>query len=374
MSFALSPEQLELQNVVRRFFDDKCLLTAQRRNLDDGPCWDSAVWEQMATQLGLQGLAIPEKYGGQGYSFEELSLVLEECGGALVSAPLLSTTAFAAPAILRAGSDEQRERWLPRIAAGDAVATIAVAEHADWRPASTRTVATSEGATWVLHGTKDFVTDGSEADLVVVVAREAGSLGKEGIGLYVVDTSASQVACHPLQTLDLLRGQAGFVLDGTPAERLALSDFATVSWLLDVAAVGLASEMVGGARRCLDMSVQYAKDRVQFGVPIGSFQAIKHLCADLLLEVEQATAATYHAARAAATDDPELPVAASVAKAYCSDVFTHVATETIQIHGGLGFTWEHDAHLYFRRARADEVLFGDATYHRELVACRLIDG
>jgi alkylation response protein AidB-like acyl-CoA dehydrogenase len=218
-----------------------------------------------------------------------------------------------------------------------------------------------------------FVLDGHTADVIVVVARTPGSSGTDGLTFFSIAADADGLHRTALSTMDQTRKQAKLEFAGVRANALGEpgAGWAALSKTLDQAAVGLANEMVGGGQFVLEMSVQYAKDRVQFGRPIGSFQAIKHKCADMLLEVESAKSAAYYAAWAAAEDNDELPVVASLAKAYCSDAYFHAAAENIQIHGGIGFTWEHDAHLYFKRAKSSEILLGDATYHRELLAQRI---
>jgi alkylation response protein AidB-like acyl-CoA dehydrogenase len=224
-----------------------------------------------------------------------------------------------------------------------------------------------------LSGTKHFVIDGHTANTIVVVARQAGTAGEDGIGFFVVDGDADGLTRTPLATMDQTRKQARLDFDGVAATPLGEvgEGWPALSKTLDQAAVAMANESIGGAQKCLEMSVEYAKVRVQFGRPIGSFQAIKHKCADMLLEVESGKSAAYYAAWAAAEDNDELPVVASLAKAYVSDAYFHSAAENIQIHGGIGFTWEHDAHLYFKRAKSSEILLGDATYHRELLAQRI---
>jgi alkylation response protein AidB-like acyl-CoA dehydrogenase len=218
-----------------------------------------------------------------------------------------------------------------------------------------------------------FVLDGHNADLVVVVARTAGTSGADGISFFTVRGDADGLTRTALSTMDQTRKQARLELSGVKAEPLGTpgSGFAAFSKTLDQAAVALSNEMMGGAQLVLDMSVEYAKVRVQFGRPIGSFQAIKHKCADMLLEVESGKSAAYYASWCAAEDNDELPVVAALAKAYCSEAYFHAAAENIQIHGGIGFTWEHDAHLYFKRAKSSEIYLGDATYHRELLAQRI---
>ena len=234
-------------------------------------------------------------------------------------------------------------------------------------------LAKGSGSDWTLDGEKMFVIDGHNADLIVVVARTEGSSGTDGISFFTVAGDAAGLTRTPLATMDQTRKQARLEFAGVKATPLgaAGAGWAALAKTLDQAAVCLSNEMVGGAQFVLDMSVEYAKVRVQFGRPIGSFQAIKHKCADMLLEVESAKSAAYYSAWAAAEDNEELPVVASLSKAYCSDAYFHATAENIQIHGGIGFTWEHPAHLYFKRAKSSEILLGDATYHRELLAQRI---
>jgi len=374
VNFAFSEEQEELRRSVRRFMDDKSSSPEVRRLMETTEGYDVGVWKQMAQELGLQSLHIPEQYGGQGFSFVELGIVLEEMGRNLLCAPYFSTVCLAANAILNAGTDEQKAALLPGIASGETIATLAFTEPSGkWDANGITLEATKSGSGYTLSGTKMFVLDGHVANLVVVVAREAGTSGTDGISFFTVDADAEGLTRTALTTMDQTRKQAKLDFANTPAQLLgtAGAGWPALSKTLDQAAVCLANEMVGGGQKVLDMSVDYAKVRVQFGRPIGSFQAIKHKCADMLLEVESAKSAAYYSAWAAAEDNDELPVVASLAKAYCSDAYFHAAAENIQIHGGIGFTWEHDAHLYFKRAKSSEILFGDATYHRELLAQRI---
>ena len=375
MNFAFSEEQEELRRSVRRFLEDKSPISEVRRLMETTEGYDPKVWAQMGNELGLQSLHIPEAYGGQGYSFVELVVVLEEMGRALLCAPFFASVCLAANAILAAGTEERRAALLPGIASGETIATVAFTEaNGRWDATGITMEATPDGdGGYTLDGTKMFVLDGHTANLIVVAARSAGSGGTEGVSLFTVDAEAPGLTRTALSTMDQTRKQARLEFSGVPATLLGEegAGWTALSRTLDQAAVCLAAEQVGGAQRCLDMSVDYAKVRIQFGRPIGSFQAIKHKCADMLLEVESAKSAAYYAAWAAAEDNDELPVVASLSKAYCSDAYFHAAAENIQIHGGIGFTWEHDAHLYFRRAKSSELLFGDATYHRELLARRL---
>ncbi len=374
MNFAFSEEQEELRRTVRAFLESKSPSAEVRRLMETTEGYDPAVWNQMGAELGLQGLAIPEEFGGQGFTFVELCIVLEEMGRSLLCAPFFATTVLAANAILNAGSDADKKALLPGIASGETKATLAFTEPSGkWDAAGITMEATQSGGGWSLSGEKMFVIDGHNADLIIVVARVAGTSGTDGIAFFSVAGDASGLTRTPLATMDQTRKQAKLEFDNVSAAALGEpgQGFAALSKTLDQAAVALANEGVGGAQFVLDMSVQYAKDRVQFGRPIGSFQAIKHKCADMLLEVESGKSAAYYAAWAAAEDNEELPVVAALAKAYVSDAYFHCAAENIQIHGGIGFTWEHDAHLYFKRATSSEIFLGDATYHRELLAQRI---
>jgi alkylation response protein AidB-like acyl-CoA dehydrogenase len=369
VNFAFSEEQEELRRSVRRFLDDKSPIPEVRRLMETTDGYDPAVWAQMGTQLGLQGLAIPEEHGGSGFTYVELIVVLEEMGRSLLCAPYFATIALAANAILTSGDDAAKKELLPGIATGDTIATLAFTEdNGRWDEGGIATAATRAGDGWTLDGHKMFVLDGNVANLLVVAARTPA-----GLSLFAVEGDAPGLTRTPLATMDQTRKQARLELAGVPGRLIGADGGASagLSRTLDLAAVALAAEQVGGAQRCLDMSVEYAKERVQFGRPIGSFQAIKHKCADMLLEVESAKSAAYYAGWAAAESSDELPVVASLAKAYCSDAYFHAAAENIQIHGGIGFTWEHDAHLYFKRAKSSELLLGDPTYHRELLAQRI---
>ena len=369
MNFAFSEEQEELRKSVRRFLEDKSSSAEVRRLMETTEGYDTSVWDQMANQLGLQGLAIPEEHGGSGYSYVELVVIFEEMGRALLPAPYFSTVALAANALLASGDDAAKKEFLPGIASGETIATLALTEaNGRWDEGGVTLEAAKGGDGYTLTGEKMFVIDGHTAGLILVAARSGG-----GVSLFAVDGAASGLTREPLSTMDQTRKQAKLVFANTPARLIGTDGGAwpVLSKTLDLAAVALAAEQVGGAQKVLEMAVQYAKDRVQFGRPIGSFQAIKHKCADMLLEVESAKSAAYYAGWAAAEDNDELPVVASLAKAYCSDAYFHAAAENIQIHGGIGFTWEHDAHLYFKRAKSSELILGDPTYHRELLAQRI---
>ena len=374
MNFAFSEEQEELRRSVRRFLQEKSPSTEVRRLMETTDGFDPAVRDQMANQLGLQSLAIPEAYGGSGFTFVELTVVFEEMGASLICAPYFSTVGLAANALLSSDDESAKTDLLPGIAEGTTKATFALTEDSGKWDVESVALLASGGPEWTLSGHKMYVIDGHTSDLILVVARTGGGAGTgEGVSLFAVEGSAPGLVRTPLATMDQTRKQARLEFSSTPARLIREEGTAAplVRRTLDLAAVALAAEQVGGAQRCLDMAVDYAKTRIQFGRPIGSFQAIKHKCADMLLEVESAKSAAYYAGWAAAEDSDELPVVASLAKSYCSEAYFHAASENIQIHGGIGFTWEHDAHLYFKRAKSSELLLGDPSYHRELLAQRI---
>ncbi|MCP3990504.1 MAG: acyl-CoA/acyl-ACP dehydrogenase [Actinomycetia bacterium] len=368
MNFAFTEEQEQLRQFVRSFLEDKSSEAAVREQMETDDGYDEAVWSQMAGQLGLQSLVIPEEHGGQGFSFVELGVVLEEMGRALLCAPFFSGL-LASQAIIHSGDDAAQAAHLPGIASGETIAALAFTEeNGKWDESGVTMEASGSGDSYTLSGVKSFVIDGNTASLIVVAARTAG-----GVSLFTVAGDASGLTRESLSTMDQTRKQAKLTFDNTPATLIGAegAGWATMNTVLDLGAIALAAEQVGGAQFVLDMAVQYAKDRVQFGRPIGSFQAIKHKCADMLLEVESAKSAAYYGLWCAAELNDELPSVASLAKAYCSEAYFHAAAENIQIHGGIGFTWEHPAHLYFKRAKSSELLFGDPAYHREQLAQRI---
>jgi alkylation response protein AidB-like acyl-CoA dehydrogenase len=366
---SFSEEQHEFRRSVRRFLAEKSPECEVRRLMETADGYDPDVWAQMSGQLGLQAIAIPEEYGGAGFSYVELGLVFEEMGAALLCAPYFATVALAANALLASGDEQAKKAFLPGIASGETIATLAITEaNGRWDLAGTELTASKTSDGWVLRGGKDYVIDGALADLVLTVGRTPA-----GLSLFAVRGDAPGLDRTPLSTLDQTRKLARLRFADTPASIIGADGDAGpgLTRTLDLAVIALAAEQVGGAQRCLDTSVEYAKTRVQFGRPIGSFQAIKHACADMLLEVESARSAAYYGAWAAAEKTDEVPVVASLAKAYCSEAYFHTAAQNIQIHGGIGFTWEHPAHLYFKRAKSAELLFGDPCYHRELLLQRM---
>ncbi|MCX4815204.1 acyl-CoA/acyl-ACP dehydrogenase [Streptomyces sp. NBC_01239] len=355
MSLSLTEEQEELRLLVRGFLDDKAV---GHRPPPPGPGpeeYDPDIWRQLSAQLGLAGLVVPEKYGGTGLSPAELGIVLEELGRSLYPGPFFATVVLAVQTLTRSGDAAAMEHWLPGVASGELTATLASVEpDGSWAADALTTVAEPGRGGWTLSGTKTYVVDGCTADLLLVTARCA-----DGVGVFALPPDSPGLTRTPLDALDLTRPLARIRLDGTPARRIGDGDAS--GWLAgvyDLVRAAVSAEQVGGAAECLDMAVAHATTREQFGRPIGSFQAIKHKCAELLVEVECARSAARFAGPAVATPGTEASIAAAVARSYCSQAFTHAAKENIQIHGGIGFTWEHRAHLYLRRAKSSELLFG----------------
>jgi alkylation response protein AidB-like acyl-CoA dehydrogenase len=369
MNFGFSEEQEELRKMVKRFLEEKSPETEVRRLMATAEGYDPAVWKQMANELALQGLGIPEEFGGQGYGPVELYVVFEEMGAALLCSPYFSTVALAANAVLLVGTDHDKSTYLPGIASGDTIATVALTDdEGKWDLSTTSTTAAESNGEFVINGVRSYVTDGNTASIIFVPAMTA-----KGLSLFAVKGDANGVERVALATMDQTRKQSRIEFTNVSASLVGVEGAALegLETTLQIAAAALAAEQVGGAQRVLTNAVEYAKTRVQFGRPIGSFQAIKHKCADMLLDVESAKSAAYYAAWAAQERNDELPIAASLAKSFCSEAYFHCAAENIQIHGGIGFTWEHHAHLYFKRAKSSELFLGDPAYHRELLAQRL---
>ena len=370
MNFAFSDEQEALRSTVRKFLADTSPESEVRRLMETAEGYSPDAWRQLAGQLGLLGLIVPEEYGGSGFSFLELTVVFEEMGRSLLCAPFLSTVAMATTLLLALNDEAACKDLLPRIADGSCLATVALAEEAgSWNPADVAMTATRDESGWTLSGEKFYVVDGHIANVVLVVARTGA-----GISVFAVDSGAPGLVAGLSSTMDKTRKLARMTFAGTPAVLIGAAGQAgaAVARMLDLTSIALAAEQVGGAQRVLEIAVSYAKIREQFGRPIGSFQAIKHKCANMLLEIEAAKSASYYAGWAAAEDDAELSLLASMAKAYCSEAYTHAAAENIQIHGGIGFTWEHPAHLYFKRAKSSELFLGAPDYHRERHPARAI--
>jgi len=377
MEFAFSQDQDELRRAARRFLEVASSEERVRAAMETEQGYDSATWQQLSEELAWTALTIPEEYGGLGMSYLDLHPLMEEMGRALLCSPFFSTICLGANALLLGGNGVQKERHLPGIAAGETTATLAYAEkNGQLDAAGIEATCSRTAAGYILRGTKSYVLDGHTADLLIVAARTENSEGAEGVSLFLVPGDADGVKRAWLPTMDQTRRLASVELNDVvvPPDALVGEEgrgWALCEQTLDLARIALAAEQVGAAEMCLDMSVEYAKVRKQFGRPIGSFQAIKHKCADMLMMIESARSAAFYASALAGQGERDLEEAASSAKAFCSDAFFHCAAENIQIHGGIGFTWEHAAHMYFKRAKAAEVLFGAPSFHRERVAKRM---
>ncbi|HEV8439827.1 MAG TPA: acyl-CoA dehydrogenase family protein [Methylomirabilota bacterium] len=373
MNFGFNEEQELLRSTARKFFDNECPSEVVRKLMDAPEGMSPALWGKLAEQ-GWLGLIYPDAYDGMGLGLVDLVVLMEEMGRAVVPGPYFSTVLLGGLAIREAGSEIQKKEWLPRIAAGDKRVTLAWMEpSATLGPAGVTLTAAEKGGTFTLSGTKLFVPDAHTADAVVVAARTSMGESEQGVSLFLVPKDARGLAAKLLPTMDQTRKLCEVTLDNVAVGREALLGAVGAGWaplarVLDRATVALCAEMCGGAQKVLDMTVEYAKIRQAFGRPIGSYQGVKHRAADMLVDVENSKSITYYAAWALDESTAEAPLAVSMAKAYVSDAYRRVSAAGIQLHGGIGFTWEHDLHLYFKRAKGSEFTFGDATHHRERVA------
>jgi len=374
MEFSLNEEQEMLKTMARDFLENECPKTFVREMMEDEAGHSPDLWKKMA-EVGWLGLILPEEYGGSAMNFRDLTVLFEEMGRAMMPGPFLSTLLLAGLPILEAGTDQQKGEFLPRIANGESVFTLAVTEEdGDFWPEGVQMRADKLGDDYVLSGTKHFVPDARAADYIIVAARTSRSDNPaEGITLFLVDTSEWGVYVAPLKTMDETRKQYELVLTRVAVPGKHIIGEMDKGWpiLQDMvlkATTALCAEMVGGCEWILETTVNYAKERVQFGVPIGSFQSIKHKCADMYSACEYARSLMEAAAEAIREDNPDAAAMVSMAKSYCADAYRIVADHGVQIHGGIGFTWDHDMHLYFKRARSADTAFGDSTYHRELIA------
>jgi alkylation response protein AidB-like acyl-CoA dehydrogenase len=374
MDFGFNADQEMLRATARKFLDNECASDFVRARMAEAPGFTEEFWTKLAEQ-GWLGLVYPEQYGGAGLGFVDLTVLMEEMGRAVMPGPFFSTVLLGGLTILEAGTDAQKKEWLTRIAGGQARVTLAWTEpSARWDAAGVTTTATASGGGFTLSGTKLFVPDAHVAHAIVVVARTTdGKNPEDGISLFLVPADTRGVSVTLLPTMDQTRKLCEVKLDNVGVPGSALlgpkdGGFTPLSRVAQRATVALCAEMCGGAQKVLDMTTEYAKIRIAFGKPIGSYQGVKHKAADMLVDVENAKSLTYYAAWAVDENVPEAGLAASMAKAYASDAFRKVSGAGIQLHGGIGFTWEHDLHLYFKRAKSSEFTFGDATYHREKVA------
>ncbi len=373
MDFGLGEEQVMLKTSARDFLDKECPKTLVRDMMEDERGYSPELWRKMA-DLGWLGLILPEEYEGVGSSFLDLAVLLEEMGRALVPGPFVPTVVLAGQPIAAAGTEEQKQQFLPKIASGDMILTLAFMEPSGSLEASGVTVkATPSGDDFIIEGTKLFVPDAHVADYLLCVTRtKDGSNKEDGVTLFLVDAKTDGIKTEVLKTMTGEKlCEVAFNNVAVPKKNILGEldqGWPIMKRVLDEATVAECAWMIGGARWVLETTVDYAKERIQFDGPIGRFQAIQHKLANMATEVEGATSITYYAAWAISENDPGSTLAASMAKAWCSDAYKHATFDGVQIHGGIGFTWDHDMHLYFKRAKASEVAFGDGNYHREEVA------
>lgn len=367
MDPVFTEEHATLRASLRSFFAARASESDVRRLMATDEGYDPVMWRQIATEQGLQGLLVPEEYGGAGYTWVELGVVLEEMGRALFCGPYFSTVVLAATCLMESGDERALKAYLPGIASGETIGTLAFVEASGrWDESGIALAARADASGHRLTGEKLYVLDGHVSDFFIVAARTA-----DDVSLFTVDSDAPGVTVRLVETLDQTRKFATVAFDDTPAQLLGVegTGWATLRRVLDLAAIGLAAEQVGGAQASLDMAVAYAKTRVQFGQPIGAFQSIKHMLADVMLEVESARSAMQVGlAAAAGREGQDLTAVAPLVKSYCSDAFELASHQNIQVHGGMGFTWEMAPHLYFKRAKSMALFLGTADYHRERLA------
>ena len=382
MELALTDEQRMIQASAERFLNQVASSAAVRTAMISDQGYDTATWARMARELYWPALAIPEAYGGLGLGFVEVSLLQEQLGRCLLPTPFFATCCLATPALLLSRNEALKERWLPLIAAGEIRASLAYTSAPRWDDSAVQVYAQSHAGGYRLNGEYHYVIDGSDCQLLIIAARTPGSVGEAGIRLFALPADTPGIVCQWQPTLDQTRRLATITLNDVVVHDDQLLSEPGQGWpmlrdVLHIACVGLAAEQTGGAQQSLDITLAYISGREQFGRTIASFQAIKHRCADLMLAIECARSASYYAACIAAEclnidGDPgireQLGEAAATAKIFASEGFFQCAAESIQLHGGVGFTWEYDPHLYFKRARASEQMLGTPAFHREQLA------
>jgi alkylation response protein AidB-like acyl-CoA dehydrogenase len=370
MQFSFTNEQRDFRDILRRFLTARSPSTEIRRLMETENGWERETWRKLNQEMGLAGVHVPEAYGGQGFGCVELAIVLEEMGRALLCAPYFASAVLATTAILNAGTEEQKENLLPDLVSGDRVATLAFAEdNGRWDASGIAMTAETNGASYRLSGTKAFVLDGHTADLIVALARQPGTSGDEGLSFFTVAGDATGLKRQALKVLDPTRKLARLTFDKVDAQLLGTAGAAAAPFArtMTQAVVCLANEMAGGAEKLRETSLEYVKMRMQFGRPLASFQSMKHKHADMLIDVEMAKSTAYYAAAAFDDNTNDLLAVASLAKACASEAYLQTAIHAIQVRGGIGFTWDEDTHLWFKRAKSSEVFLGDATHHRELM-------
>lgn len=385
MEFSFTEEQKMIRDTAQAFLAEVSSSNAIRSAMDTEQGFDPQIWQRICEEMYWQAIHIPEEYGGMGLGYVDLVVMLEQMGRYLLCSPFFSTVCLASNALIVAGTDEQKQQYLTQICEGSLTATLAyTSKNGQWDAAAVQGIVTAQGDDYVLNGTYRYVLDGHTAQLLIVAARSEGSKGEQGISLFAIDADTPGVKRTWLPTMDQTRKQAEIVFDNVRVSSSQLMGETNNAWpqlnkVLQLAAIAIAAEQVGGSQQVLDLTVEYTKERVQFGRPIAGFQAVKHQAADMMLRTEVARSAVYYAACVAEEAlsggllADELGEAASVAKSYCSEGYFKNAGDALQLHGGVGFTWEYDVHLYFKRAKSSELFLGDAAYHREHVATLLLD-
>lgn len=385
MEFSFTEEQKMIRDTAQAFLAEVSSSNAIRSAMDTEQGFDPQIWQRICEEMYWQAIHIPEEYGGMGLGYVDLVVMLEQMGRYLLCSPFFSTVCLASNALIVAGTDEQKQQYLTQICEGSLTATLAyTSKNGQWDATAVQGIGTAQGDDYVLNGTYRYVLDGHTAQLLIVAARSEGSEGEQGISLFAIDSDTPGVKRTWLPTMDQTRKQAEIVFDNVRVSSSQLMGEANNAWpqlnkVLQLAAIAIAAEQVGGSQQVLDLTVEYTKERVQFGRPIAGFQAVKHQAADMMLRTEVARSAVYYAACVAEEAlsggllADELGEAASVAKSYCSEGYFKNAGDALQLHGGVGFTWEYDVHLYFKRAKSSELFLGDAAYHREHVAALLLD-
>lgn len=385
MEFSFTQEQKMIRDTAQAFLAEISSSNAIRNAMATEQGFEEAIWQRICAEMYWQAIHIPEEYGGMGLGYVELVVMLEEMGRYLLCSPFFSTVCLGANALIIAGTPEQKQQYLSEICEGSLTATLAyTGKNGQWGADAVEVTTTAQEDNYLLNGVYRYVPDGHTAGLLIVAARDHGSAGEEGISLFALDPNTPGVSRAWLPTMDETRKQAEITLDNVIIAKEHLMGAQSTAWpqlnkIIQLATIATAAEQTGGAQQTLDLTVEYTKERVQFGRPVAGFQAVKHQAADMMLRAEVAKSAVYYAAcvaQEAINDGPlanELAEAASVAKSYCSDGYFKNASDAIQLHGGVGFTWEYDVHLYFKRAKSSELFLGNAAYHRELVAKILLD-
>ena len=384
MEFSFTEEQQMIRDTAEAFLSEMSGSEAVRAAMATERGYDVDLWQRICTEMYWPAIHVPEEYGGMGLGYVELAATLEQMGRFLLCSPFHSTVCLGVNALLVAANEAQKSEYLPGIVAGQTATLAYTGERGGWDAAAIEVTWRREGEDFVLNGNYRYVPDGHTADLLVLAAREEGSSGEEGISLFIVAADTGGLQREWLPTVDQTRKQASITCEGVSIPTAQLLGEAGCAWqnlerIIDLATIGIAAEQVGGAQQALDSTVAYTQERVQFGRTIASYQAVKHKAADMMLKAEAARSAVYYAAcvaQEALHGGPlgaELAEAASVAKAWCSDAYFFNAGTGIQLHGGVGFTWEYDIQLYFKRAKSTETFLGNGAYHRERVARQLLD-